>query len=113
MADLGPTQSRTNKTVGGPDGGPSPKTDHRESADNYRGELYRIGVYRVAECRDGLQWLFQRRRPRFPAGGAAWDTLGYCATKIGLKRLHRAHLGREVPELDALPNHFARRPGNG
>ena len=55
------------------------RSDHRETAETYAGELFRLGRYRVAVCRDGIQWLFQRQRPRFPAGGAAWDTLGYCA----------------------------------
>ena len=52
--------------------------DHRETAETYVGELFRLGRYRVAVCRDGMQWLFQRQRPAKAAGGAAWDTVGYC-----------------------------------
>jgi hypothetical protein len=59
------------------------KTGHRETADDYRGEVWRDGRFRICECRDGIQWLFQRQRPGFPGGGAAWDTLGYCATRNG------------------------------
>ena len=95
------------------DAGSRYPTSHRETAEDYRGELFRHGIYRVAVCRDGIQWLFQRQRPRFPAGGAAWDTLGYCVTKSGLTRLVRTYMGPVVPELDALPEHFSRRCGNG
>ena len=56
-------------------------TDHRETADDYRGVIWREDRYRSAECRHGIQWLFQRRRPGFPGLGAAWDRLGYCATR--------------------------------
>lgn len=83
--------------------------DHRETAETYVGELFRLGCYRVAVCRDGIQWLFQRQRPRFPAGGAAWDTLGYCASRAGLMRLHRAHIGPDAPEIAVLPAHIERR----
>lgn len=87
--------------------------DHRESRENYRGELFRHGRYRVAECKDGLQWLIQRRRPRFLPGGAAWDTLAYCTTRNALLRLHRHFLGLEAPELDLLPEFFPTRRDGG
>jgi len=51
--------------------------DHRETSDAYRGVVLLFDRFRIAECRDGSQWLFQRKRPGFPGGGAAWDTLGY------------------------------------
>jgi hypothetical protein len=85
------------------------KTGHRETADDYRGEVWRDGRFRICECRDGIQWLFQRRRPGFSGGGAAWDTLGYCATRTGLARLHRAHIGGEAAALAAFPETFGRR----
>jgi len=88
---------------------PPIRLDHRETADAYRGVLFIEGKYRVAECRDGLQWLFQHKRPRKSAGGAAWDTLAYCTTRKALIRLHRAHTGQDASEIAALPEHFARR----
>ena len=112
MADMSFTKSLNNSHDCGPDTGPLSPTSHRETAEDYRGELFRRGIYRVAECRDGIQWLFQRQRPQFPAGGAAWDTLGYCVSKSGLTRLVRAHIGRKIPELGALPDHFQRRRGD-
>lgn len=109
MADMSFPKSISTSHDGGPDIGPLLRTNHRETAENYSGELLRYGIYRVAVCRDSIQWLFQRQRPQFPAGGAAWDTLGYCVSKSGLTRLVRAHIGCDVPELDGLPEHFQRR----
>ncbi len=109
MVDMSFSKSISTSHDRGPDTGPLTRTDHRETAENYSGELFRRGVYRVSVCRDGIQWLFQRQRPHFPAGGAAWDTLGYCVSKSGLTRLVRAHIGCDVPELDALPERFQRR----
>jgi len=86
-----------------------PTTDHRETADDYSGEVWREGCFRISESSDGIQWLFQRQRPQFPAGGAAWDTLGYCATRNGLMRLHRAHIGGEAAAVAAFPETFRRR----
>ncbi len=109
MADMSFSKSTNASHARGAETGPLPQIDHRETAENYSGELFRLGIYRVAVCRDGVQWLFQRQRPHFPAGGAAWDTLGYCVSKSGLTRLVRAHVGCDIPELDALPEHFPRR----
>jgi hypothetical protein len=92
---------------------PAEAKDHRETAETYAGELFRLGRYRVAVCREGIQWLFQRQRAGVPAGGAAWDTLGYCTTRNGLMRLHRAHIGPEPPEIAALPEYIERRAASG
>ncbi len=109
MADMSFSKSRDQSYESGLEDAPLSKTDHRETAETYHGELFRHAVYRVAVCRDGIQWLFQRQRPQFPTGGAAWDTLGYCAFKSGLTRLVRAHIGCDILELDGLPEHFQRR----
>lgn len=86
-----------------PDAIEIPRTDHREEADGYRGEIFRRGNLRVAECRDRLQWLLQRRRPTPSAGGAAWRTLAYCVTQKALTRLYTAQAGAAAPELSRLP----------
>jgi len=90
----------------------SAKSDPREVADGYRGEVFRMGRYRVAVCRDGLQWLFQRQRIRFAPGRAAWDTLGYCTTRMALIRLHRAHGVPVGDDLAALSPHVNGRVGH-
>ncbi|NOD90989.1 MULTISPECIES: hypothetical protein [unclassified Ruegeria] len=109
MADISFSKPNSTSLDRGPDTGLLSRTDHRETAETYSGELFRHGIYRVAVCRDGIQWLFQRQRPQFPTGGAAWDTLGYCVSKSGLTRFVRAHIGCDDPDLDALPAHFQQR----
>ncbi|WP_370301407.1 hypothetical protein [Pseudooceanicola sp.] len=80
------------------------KTDHRETSDSYRGELFRRGKLRVIVCKDSLQWILQRQRGGKQPVGAAWDALGYFVTKSALKRAHRALSGADWPELDHLPD---------
>ena len=84
------------------------RSDHRESAENYRRELCRHGDFRVAECRDGIQWFLQRRRGRISAGGAAWDSFAYCATQKALSRLYQKHTGVTSEVIDFLPSHISR-----
>lgn len=83
-----------------------PGTDRRETANGYRGVILTLGQYRVAVCRDGLQWLFQRRRPGFAGEGPAWDSIGYCVTRNALMRLQRSHMGTDAPALLSLPERF-------
>lgn len=89
------------------------QTDHREEADRYRGELFRYGNLRVAVCRDGIQWLLQRRRGTKTLGGAAWRTIAYCVTRKALTRLYQAHCGAVAPELADLAESIARRNAHG
>ena len=85
------------------------KTHHRETADDYSKVLLRMGRFRVADCRDGIQWLYQRQRHRFSSGGTAWDTLGYCTTRKALIHLHRQHTGSEGKEIArSLPEKYRR-----
>jgi hypothetical protein len=81
-------------------------TKHRKTHDNYCAVCWSHGHYRIAECSLGLQWLFQRRRPRKSAAGAAGDTLDYCLTRRGLIRLHRAEISPCQGFLDHFPNRF-------
>ncbi len=83
-------------------------TDHREEADGYRGELFRHGNLRVAECRDGIQWLLQRRSGARTVGEARWRTLAYCVTRNAITRLYQAHSGATAPELADLPTNIKR-----
>ena len=45
---------------------------HREKDGNYRGEIVRSGRYRVAVCKDGIQWLLQYRRNNEECARARW-----------------------------------------
>lgn len=83
-----------------------PGRDRRETANGYRGVIFDLGQYRIATCRDDLQWLFQRRRPGFAGVGPAWDSIGYCVTRRALIRLQRSHMGANDPALLTVPERF-------
>jgi len=83
-----------------------PGKDHRETGNSYRGVIFNPGQYRVATCRDNLQWLFQRRRPGFAVVGPAWDSIGYCVPRKARIRLQRSHMGADAPALLTLPERF-------
>ena len=79
------------------------RTSHRETSDDYRGELHRLGRWRVALCRDRPQFLLQRQRPGKAAVGAAWDCVAYCVTLPALLRLWRRDTGDGGADLAHLP----------
>lgn len=84
-------------------------TDHRETSDEYGRVVHREDNWRVAECRDQIQWLLQRRRPGYAGVGTAWDTLAYCVTRAVLVRLYRQHSGSDAAILETvLPEYFPR-----
>lgn len=74
--------------------------DHRETDDNYRGEVFRRGDHRVVLCRDGIQWIIQRRRK---GAGERWKALGYCTTRKALIRLWTSYERALCDELTNLP----------
>jgi hypothetical protein len=65
----------------------------RETAENYQAVIHRSGDWRIAPCRDGIQWLFQRRRPGFKGVGPAWDNLSYLRTRTALIRVWTVKTG--------------------
>jgi hypothetical protein len=87
-----------------------PQQNSRERSDSYRGEVLRSGDWRVAVCRDGLQWLLQHRRERAKEDAtAAWDSVAFCTTRAALVRLWRAHTGQDGADLlGVLPERIAR-----
>jgi hypothetical protein len=71
-----------------------------ESSDQYPRILVIINAgTRVIECKDGLQWIIQRR-----AGGGRdpWRGVSFCRTKEALLRV----TGSGRPALLALPDRF-------
>jgi len=78
---------------------------HETSAD-YARVLFVCDRYRVAVCRDDLQWLFQQRVTRETCAKARWRTLGYCATRNALIRFQNRFLGVSLPEFTNLPETF-------
>ena len=80
---------------------------HRESAYDYRGEIVRLGSWRVAECADGLQWLLQRKV------GESWRSESFCRSRSALIRLWQRATGDDGAALGNLPLHFAPKPRVG
>ncbi len=79
---------------------------HRESDDTYAGVIARGGRYRVAVCRDGIQWLLQRRSTN--RSGARWKTLHYITTRSALIRLWTS--SEPLPrEVEGLPDQIRSR----
>lgn len=83
------------------------QTNRRETSDTYEGVLFRKDRYRVSVCRDGIQWLLQRRRHRISPGGAAWDNISYCTTRAALMRRYREYCGHTAPEFSSLPERIS------
>ncbi|WP_157764573.1 hypothetical protein [Rhodobacter sp. CZR27] len=77
----------------------------RETSDDYARVLCRDGNYRISLCRQGIQWLLQRRREN-AAAAQAWDSVGYCTTCEGLKRLVRPVSGLLCDFVNGLPVHL-------
>lgn len=79
-------------------------SSHRESAEDYRGTLYRDGSWRVAICRDQIQFLVQRQRPGKAGAGGGWDSRRFCVTKAALIRDWHALTGNlGLVLIDLLP----------
>lgn len=83
--------------------------DHRETADLYRGEGYRLGRYRFAVCRGGLQWLDQRHRAGYAGAGAAWDMLSHHYAQNTPIRLQGSPMGSEALAMATPPGRLMRR----
>ena len=78
---------------------------HSETADAYEGVITRQGKYRVILCRDGIQWIIQRRKG---GAGRCWRALSYCTTRAALIRLWPTSEGPVPPEITALPERIRR-----
>lgn len=83
----------------------------RESDERYFGIVARLNhCWRVIRCRDGLQWILQRRERDLGPDGARWEGRSYCTTRDGLRRSIRAQIaacdGDALAVLADLPPHF-------
>jgi hypothetical protein len=73
-----------------------------ESADQYPRIVLTLNAKtRVIECRDGLQWIIQRKTG---GGRDPWRGVSFCRTKKALVRLAGPY-----PALLALPDQFPER----
>ncbi len=75
--------------------------DHRETAANYRAVITRKGKYRVILCRDGIQWILQRKKGR---DDRPWEGFGYFTTRAALMRDWERLHGQIPPEIARLPD---------
>jgi hypothetical protein len=86
----------------------------RETADDYPGVVAVLNAgWRVIECRDGLQWILQRRGSPETSRGDDWRGRSYCRTKEALIRCAREYAGEIDPgacsTLAALPARILRK----
>ena len=89
-----------------------PATRNGEESDNYPNLVARLGdVWRIIECRDGIQWILQRRAGK-RHGQPRWEGRYFCRTRDGLAACVRELVGPEaVNALGSLPAHIERRVG--
>ena len=81
-----------------------------EESDSYPNVVARLGDdWRVIVCRDGIQWIVQRRAGK-RHGGARWEARSYCRSRNGLFRACRDFLGEyahaAMAALTFLPDHI-------
>ena len=87
-----------------------PVRNKGEETDSYPDVVARLGHdWRVIVCRDGIQWIVQRRAGK-RHGGARWEARSYCRSREGLMRLCRDFLGEHAcigtAALAHLPDHI-------
>jgi hypothetical protein len=86
-----------------------------EGSDGYSGEVCRadtiIGSYRIIVCRDGIQWIIQRRilAAKSPQR-SYWCGVRYFRTRKALESIWFALTEEQVPaHIQSLPAHVAQR----
>lgn len=75
-------------------------TQHREASDDYSRVVAQSGPVRAAVCKDGIQWLLQRR------SGNRWRSEAYCRTREALVRHWRNATGDDGAALGIIATHF-------
>lgn len=78
------------------------RQDTSESSDNYRNEIFRNGRYRIALCKDGIQWLLQKQDR---SKGSRWRSERYFTTRASIASQWQSATGQlTVPdEVESLP----------
>jgi hypothetical protein len=100
-------QLATAQSVSEPDPAPN-RLRRAECNDLYPAVVvYLSDKLRVIECRNGLQWILQRRRSRCPNN---WRGIKYCRTKEVLMRCVGTGDDATMEILRALPDLFPERP---
>ncbi len=85
---------------------------HHETGDLYHGIVAQLAPnFRVVECRDGIQWIIQRREKG--TAQRPWRGVSFCGTRAALLRLcgalELAFDPVEWAKLEALPERMGGR----
>ncbi len=103
MRDLQICDASNNQNSTAPD---QSSRSHCETSATYENVIAAAGEHRIAICKQNMQWLFQRRRPRKQGAGERWDNIGYCITRLGLMRLQRAENADLQRVIESMPEKF-------
>jgi hypothetical protein len=84
---------------------PPRQPEQQESSDLYSGVVFLAdgGRLRVAGCRDGRQWLIQRRAPLDHPSCHPWVSVSFCGTRVGLESVAASVEYRGVVGLVVFP----------
>ena len=91
---------------------------HRESHDTYRGNIINCrDVWRIIICRDGMQFIVQRRSSRTNTG--VWTGKSHCATReelinvcARLELLSEAHVEATLRALPPYARDYSANSGD-
>ena len=77
----------------------TPARSNHMAADAYTSVLFTSddGRLRVITCCDQIQWIVQVRLPFTSKAHRPWKAIGFCTTKVGLRRVIRYR--RTLPEM--------------
>ncbi len=81
------------------------KNDKRESSENYRGEIMRVGDWRISVCRDQIQFLVQARTRANSPKGPRWESKSFCLSPIKALELWPAPYEAKVMLATIMPDH--------
>ena len=74
-----------------------------EAADTYSGLFVQLNAdWRVVKCRDGQQWILQRRGSPEKGRRNDWRGRSYCRTAEALRRCTRVYAGAIDPTAAAI-----------
>jgi hypothetical protein len=75
---------------------PTPPGSHRETDEDYPVLVQLDARTRIIDCKDGMQWILQRKR------GRIWFSAAYCRTRGALARAAGCDLGSLPAHHDGI-----------
>lgn len=77
-----------------PSEGPLPASSTQEKSDNYHKIIMRIDdKWRVIECKDGIQWIIQKKKGYYE-NKPAWKSISFCRSRKGLRYWVKIRTGK-------------------